>query len=318
MDEHAAGLPDAVRPVGGLVLHGGVPPPVEVDDVVRPGQVQPGAAGPQRDQHERRAVLGLEVGHHRVAAGSRHPAVQPQGLGRRTGARGTARACSPQVAYWVNASARSPLSRISSSSSSIRVSFPLRPGSADPSPSSRAGWLQTCLSLVRPASTAPRRSMPSFSSASRAGRRPPPGRAPPARGSAGTGRSARPWPAGPGAMSGSDFSRRRMNGRVMPLQPPGRLLVAVPLDRDGEALPELPGRAQQAGREDVHDRPQLREPVLHRRPGQRHPSTGRAAAAPPAPAAVPGFFTCWASSRTSRPQAISARLSMSRWTASRS
>ncbi len=30
--------------------------------------------------------------------------------------------------------------------------------------------------------------------------------------------------------------------------------------------------------------------------------------------AVPGFFTCCASSRTSRPQAIPARLSMSRWT----
>ena len=42
---HRPGLPDPVGAVGGLLLDGGVPPAVEVDDVVGPGQVQAGAAG---------------------------------------------------------------------------------------------------------------------------------------------------------------------------------------------------------------------------------------------------------------------------------
>ena len=40
------GLADPEGPVGGLVLDGGVPPAVEVDDVVGGGQVQAGAARP--------------------------------------------------------------------------------------------------------------------------------------------------------------------------------------------------------------------------------------------------------------------------------
>src|SRR6185437_1423006 len=44
---HVPGLANAERPIGGLVLHGGVPPSVQVDHVAGRGQVEPGAAGLQ-------------------------------------------------------------------------------------------------------------------------------------------------------------------------------------------------------------------------------------------------------------------------------
>ena len=49
----------------------------------------------------------------------------------------------------------------------------------------------------------------------------------------------------------------------------GGLVVAVALDGDGEALPEAFGAAEHAGVEEVHDRPQLGQPVLHRGAGER-------------------------------------------------
>ena len=47
------GLADAVRAVGGLVLDGRVPPAVVVDDVVGAGEVEPGAGGLERQQEHR-------------------------------------------------------------------------------------------------------------------------------------------------------------------------------------------------------------------------------------------------------------------------
>lgn len=47
-----ARLTDAVRPVRGLVLHRGAPPGVQVDDVVRGGEVQPRASRLQRDEEQ--------------------------------------------------------------------------------------------------------------------------------------------------------------------------------------------------------------------------------------------------------------------------
>ncbi len=47
---HRVLLTDAVGAVGGLILGRHVPPRVVVDDDVGRGQVQAGAAGPQRDQ----------------------------------------------------------------------------------------------------------------------------------------------------------------------------------------------------------------------------------------------------------------------------
>ena len=59
-----------------------------------------------------------------------------------------------------------------------------------------------------------------------------------------------------------------------PLERLRRLRRAVPLDRDRVPLPEPLGRPEQARVGEVHDRPQLGQPVLHRRPGQRDPGRG--------------------------------------------
>jgi len=50
-----------VGAVRGLVLDGRVPPRVEVDDGVRRREVEAAAAGFERDEEDRRAVLALEV-----------------------------------------------------------------------------------------------------------------------------------------------------------------------------------------------------------------------------------------------------------------
>ena len=70
----------------------------------------------------------------------------------------------PNSVNWVKHSTRSPSSRISPRISSSRMIFPERRPMAEPSCSSWAGWLQTCLSLAMADSTLPRRSMPSLSS----------------------------------------------------------------------------------------------------------------------------------------------------------
>ena len=62
---------------------------------------------------------------------------------------------------WVKHSTRSPSARISSSSSSRRITLPERRPTGERSCSNWAGWLHTCLSLAIAASTLPRRSMPS-------------------------------------------------------------------------------------------------------------------------------------------------------------
>jgi hypothetical protein len=51
---HRPRLPDAVRPVGRLVLDRRVPPPVEVEHVRRRGQVQADAAGLEAEEQDRR------------------------------------------------------------------------------------------------------------------------------------------------------------------------------------------------------------------------------------------------------------------------
>ena len=81
-DLHRLALPDPERAVGGLVLDRRVPPAVDVDHVVGRGQVQPGAAGLQRqhEQRRRRGVVGLEAGDHRVACRLGDAAVQEQHL----------------------------------------------------------------------------------------------------------------------------------------------------------------------------------------------------------------------------------------------
>ena len=70
VDEDGLGLADAVGAVGGLVFRGGIPPRVVVDDGVRSGEIEAGAAGFEGDEedggrafleflHEQGALLGL-------------------------------------------------------------------------------------------------------------------------------------------------------------------------------------------------------------------------------------------------------------------
>ena len=61
-DLHTAGLPEPVGAVGGLVLGGDVPPRVVVDDNVRAGEVETGAAGFQRDEEDV-CLAGVEIVH---------------------------------------------------------------------------------------------------------------------------------------------------------------------------------------------------------------------------------------------------------------
>src|SRR5689334_10788825 len=58
VDDDTPALTDAPHAVGGLVLDRGVPPPVEVDDVVGPHEVETRTAGLERHAQHRRAVLG--------------------------------------------------------------------------------------------------------------------------------------------------------------------------------------------------------------------------------------------------------------------
>ena len=67
MDEDVALLADAKGPVGRLVLHRRIPPTVEVDDMGSSGEVEPGAAGLEGKDEERRAVVALETLDHGLA-----------------------------------------------------------------------------------------------------------------------------------------------------------------------------------------------------------------------------------------------------------
>jgi hypothetical protein len=49
-------------------------------------------------------------------------------------------------------------------------------------------------------------------------------------------------------------------------------LVLIALDRDGEALAELSQAAQQAGIEQVQQRPEFMQAVFHRRAGEGNPA----------------------------------------------
>ncbi|OPZ69380.1 MAG: hypothetical protein BWY83_01991 [bacterium ADurb.Bin478] len=63
MDEHRLVLADPVGAVGGLVLHGRIPPGIVVDDHVGAGQVQAGAAGLEADEKERDVGIAIELLH---------------------------------------------------------------------------------------------------------------------------------------------------------------------------------------------------------------------------------------------------------------
>ncbi len=81
VDLDVARLADAEGAIGGLILDGRVPPAVEVEDVVRPGQVQAGAARTKRQhEHGRSVPLRLKPSDHSIALGHGRPAVQKEHL----------------------------------------------------------------------------------------------------------------------------------------------------------------------------------------------------------------------------------------------
>ena len=64
VDNHRPGLTDPVGAIGCLILHGGVPPGVEQEDVVRRSEIQSGPARAQGDQHDRCPLGRVEAGDH--------------------------------------------------------------------------------------------------------------------------------------------------------------------------------------------------------------------------------------------------------------
>ena len=128
VDQHVALLADAEGPVGGLVLDGRVPPAVEVDHVRGGGQVQARAAGLQRQDEERRAVVALELVDERLAPSDGRAAVQHQArAGRRRRARKPASG-SVISRNCVKTSAFSCREAISSQISASRANLPLSSG----------------------------------------------------------------------------------------------------------------------------------------------------------------------------------------------
>jgi len=79
VDLHIAGLADAEGAVGGLVFHGGVPPAVEVENVVGAGEVE--AHTPSLEGEDKQARGGgviLEAVYHGRALGLAGAAVEEQ------------------------------------------------------------------------------------------------------------------------------------------------------------------------------------------------------------------------------------------------
>ncbi len=61
MDDDGSLLADAMGAVGGLGFDGRIPPRVEQENMVGGSEIQPGASGSKRKQHDRWTVLRLEV-----------------------------------------------------------------------------------------------------------------------------------------------------------------------------------------------------------------------------------------------------------------
>ena len=124
------GLADPVGAVGGLVLDRGVPPAVEVDDVVGAGQVEAGAARLEREQEDR---ARRRPGSRGTICSRARTGVPPwrNSVGIEAAAkwRSSRRA---MATYWVKTSTEPFSARIVPSSSSQRSSFSERPRSRPP------------------------------------------------------------------------------------------------------------------------------------------------------------------------------------------
>ena len=89
-----------------------------------------------------------------------------------------------------------------------------------------------------------------------------------------------------------------MNGVVSRLSRSAASASLLRLDRHEEVAPELGLAAQQAGVEELHDRPQVADVVLDRRAGQRDAPVAPAAHRAACDCLVSGFLMFCASSRT--------------------
>ncbi len=149
VDQDVALLADAEGAVGGLVFDGGVPPAVEVDDVRGGGEVEPGAAGLDREHEERRAVFALEIRHQCLALLDGGAAVQDQAGAPEDVARNSARG-SVISRNWVKIerlfAARGDLA---AERCEAARTWRWRRGRRLPSPVSWLGWLQICLKRIR-------------------------------------------------------------------------------------------------------------------------------------------------------------------------
>src|SRR5207245_5943055 len=76
--EHVRGLTDAERAICRLILDRGIPPAVEVNHMRRGREVEPRAAGLERQDEERHGLVLLKPPHQRLAFLDVRPAVQDE------------------------------------------------------------------------------------------------------------------------------------------------------------------------------------------------------------------------------------------------
>ena len=79
MNENWSGLPNAIGSISGLVFNRRVPPAIKMDDVRRPREVQPCAAGLQRERKKEGPVL-LKLCHQVLSLTNLRPSVEKQPL----------------------------------------------------------------------------------------------------------------------------------------------------------------------------------------------------------------------------------------------
>ena len=272
-------LPDAVGAVGGLVLDGGVPPAVEVHDVLGGGQRDPGAARRAARAGTTRGPLRLWNRSTIVVAGlPADPAVQPRDLGVEAG--GEVRG-----EHVAERRVLREQQRLVPRGEHLGEDL-LEPRDLPRPPSDRGAVVQQQRGVVADLlELGHRREHPA---AALDARLHVVDRVehlvdddPVERGLLG---------GQPAALDGLDLVRQVVDHRRVGLEPaqqeraraPAQVLgdvgAPVALDGDGVALAEGARGAEHARVDRVHDRPQLGEPVLHGRAGQREAVLGVEAA----------------------------------------
>ena len=154
-------LADPEGAVRGLVFHGGIPPAVKMNHLRRRREIQPRAAGLERQHKERRAVIPLKSLDQFAPFANGSLAVQdqprpPENAGKkiRQRRRNLAELREDQRLLL-------PLRQLLADLTRRRANFPLSSASYRLSRVHCEGWLQICFSRISYASTMPRRLIPS-------------------------------------------------------------------------------------------------------------------------------------------------------------